>query len=224
MDIERAQLALLTELAEIARTLGSPQRLMLLQHVSQGARSVERLAELTGLSVANTSQHLQHLKRSGLVVARRDGKRILYDLASGPINELLAALTYLAEHRRAEIQSVISDSVNQTERLEGISREELLERLRDSSVTLLDVRPREEFAMGHLPGAINIPVEELEERLSALPVEHEVIAYCRGPHCVLSVNAVALLRRKGIRTRLLNAGFPDWKAAGLTVENRCLIF
>lgn len=218
MDIERAQLALLTELAEIARTLGSPQRLMLLQHVSQGARSVERLAELTGLSVANTSQHLQHLKRSDLVVARRDGKRILYDLASGPINELLASLTYLAEHRRAEIQSVISDSVNQTERLEGISRDELLERLRDSSVTLLDVRPREEFAMGHLPGAINIPMEELEERLSALPVEHEVIAYCRGPHCVLSVNAVALLRRKGIRTRLLNAGFPDWKAAGLSVE------
>ncbi|WP_025030006.1 ArsR/SmtB family transcription factor [Nitratireductor aquibiodomus] len=218
MDIERAQLALLTELAEIARTLGSPQRLMLLQHVSQGARSVERLAELTGLSVANTSQHLQHLKRSDLVVARRDGKRILYDLASGPINELLASLTYLAEHRRAEIQSVISDSVNQTERLEGISRDELLERLRDSSVTLLDVRPREEFAIGHLPGAINIPVEELEERLSALPVEHEVIAYCRGPHCVLSVTAVALLRRKGIRTRLLNAGFPDWKAAGLSVE------
>lgn len=218
MDIERAQLALFAELAEIARTLGSPHRLMLLQHVAQGARSVERLAELTGLSVANTSQHLQHLKRSNLVTTERDGKRILYELGTGPIPDVLTALTRLAEHQRAEIQAVITDSLTQRDRLEGISREELLERLRDASVTLLDVRPAEEFAMGHIPGAINIPVEMLEERLSLLPKDHEVVAYCRGPHCVLSTSAVATLRRNGIKALLLDAGVPEWKAAGLTLE------
>nr|WP_206608850.1 metalloregulator ArsR/SmtB family transcription factor [Notoacmeibacter marinus] len=218
MDIERAQLTLFTELAEIARTLGSPHRLMLLQHVAQGARSVERLAELTGLSMANASQHLQHLKRSNLVATERDGKRVLYSIASGPINEVLGALTRLAEHQRAEIQSVISDSLTQRDRLEGISREELLERLRESSVTLLDVRPREEFEMGHLPGAINIPAEVLEEHLSMLPQDHEVVAYCRGPHCVLSTSAVDTLRQNGIKARLLDTGFPEWKAAGLTIE------
>ncbi|MGE6781821.1 ArsR/SmtB family transcription factor [Ensifer adhaerens] len=218
MDLERAQLALFAVLAEIARAMGSPHRLMLLQHVSQGARSVERLAELTGLSVANTSQHLQHLKRSNLVTTERDGKRILYGLGTGPIPDVLNSLTRLAEHQQTEIQAVITDSLTQRDRLEGITREQLLERLRDSSVTLLDVRPAEEFAMGHIAGAINIPVETLEEHLSLIPKNQEVVAYCRGPHCVLSTSAVTTLRRNGIKALLLDAGVPEWKAAGFALE------
>ncbi|WP_082132847.1 ArsR/SmtB family transcription factor [Pelagerythrobacter marensis] len=217
MDMDRAQHALLTDLANLARTLGSPQRLLLLQHAAQGARPVERLAELSGLSVANASQHLQHLKRSSLVVAERKGKQVLYSLAGGPITDVLGALTRLAQHQRSEIRSVISASLTQPDDLEGISLDELLERLRDSSVILLDVRPPEEFAMGHLPGAINVPVEGLEDHLPLLARDREIIAYCRGPHCVLSTSAVDIMRKEGIRARQLNAGFPEWKAAGHTV-------
>ncbi|MDR0253516.1 MAG: metalloregulator ArsR/SmtB family transcription factor [Brucellaceae bacterium] len=206
------------EIAELARAVGSAQRLMLLQHIAQGERSVERLAELSGLTIANASQHLQHLKRSNFVQTRRDGKNIFYRLGNGPIIELLSALTRLAEFNQAEIRSLVSDSFHQRERLEAVSREELLERLRESSVTILDVRPEDEFASGHLPGAINIPFTELEARLSELSREQEVVAYCRGSKCVLSPNAVSVLQQKGLRARYLQDGFPSWKAAGLDVE------
>lgn len=212
------QTLLYAELAELARTLGHAHRLMLLEQIGQGERPVERLAELSGLSIANASQHLQHLRRAGLVESRRDGKRVLYRLGGGPIVPLLAALRQQAEHRRAEIRDVLADSIGRPERLEGISREELMERLRQGGVTLLDVRPEEEFALGHLPGALNIPVESLERRLAELPPGQEIVAYCRGPYCVLSVEAVAALRARGLAARRLRDGFLDWKAAGMAVE------
>lgn len=206
------------EIAELAKTLGHAHRLMLLEHVAQGERPVERLAELCGLSIANASQHLQHLRRAGLVRARRDGKHVLYQLGSGPIANLLGALRQYAEHSQSEIHRLVTDSFTGTERLEGISRQELLSRMRDDTVTLLDVRPADEFALGHLPGAINIPVAELERRLAELPKGREIVAYCRGPYCVLSHEAVAFLLTKGRQARRLENGFLDWKASGLRTQ------
>lgn len=213
-----SQIQIFDELAELARTLGSAHRLMLLEHIAQGERAVERLAELTGLSVANASQHLQHLKRGGFVQTRRDGKRVLYRLSTGPVIALLAALRHYAEHSRAEIRTLVADSFHQRDQLEAISRDELMARLQEQSITLLDVRPEDEFAFGHLPGAINIPFEELERRLAELSPDQEVVAYCRGPYCVLSVKAALALRARGFRVRRLEDGFPDWQAAGLRVE------
>lgn len=206
------------DVAELARSLAHPHRLVLLDHIAREERAVERLAELSGLSMANASQHLQSLRRAGLVQTRRDGKRVLYRLGAGPVANLLAALRQHAEHTRAEIRLVVADSFSQPERLDAMSREELLTLLQGGGVMLLDVRPQDEFAEGHLPGALNIPLEELELRLAELPPGQEIVAYCRGPHCVLSADAVAALRAKGLRARRLADGFPDWKAAGLPVE------
>jgi rhodanese-related sulfurtransferase len=210
--------SLFTELAEIARTLGHAHRLMLLEHIAQGERPVERLAELTSLTIANTSQHLQHLRRAGFVETRRDGKRVLYRLGNGPIEPILASLRTYAGHARSEMRELIADPSNANGRHDSISRDDLLERLGSGAITLLDVRSTEEYALGHLPGALNIPADELEQRLSELPPGREIVAYCRGPYCVLSTMATALLEDKGFRVRRLAAGFPDWKAAGLSVE------
>ncbi|TCP89757.1 ArsR family transcriptional regulator [Rhizobium sp. PP-CC-2G-626] len=211
--------SLFTDLAEIARTLGHAHRLMLLEHIAQGERPVERLAELTSLTIANTSQHLQHLRRAGFVETRRDGKRVLYRLSESPIEPILSALRAYAEHGRAAVRELVVDPGNVNGRHDSISRDDLLERLGSGALTLLDVRSSEEFALGHLPGALNIPVDELERRLSELPPGREIVAYCRGPYCVLSTAAAALLEDKGFRVSRLAAGFPDWKAAGLRVEN-----
>lgn len=205
-------------LAELARTLGHAHRLALLEHIAQGERSVERLAELSGLSLANASQHLQHLRRAGLVQTRRAGKRVLYRLGGGPVANVLAALRDFAAHQHAEIQALAADSRQRPERLEGIAIEDLLGRMAEGSVVLLDVRPADEYALGHLPGAINIPTEELARRLGELPPGRDIVAYCRGPYCVLSTEAVAALQARGFHARRLGAGFPEWKAAGLQVE------
>lgn len=208
------------ELADLARSLAHPHRLALLEHVGQGELAVERLAELSGLSMANTSQHLQQLRRAGLVQTRRDGKRVLYRLGAGPVAEVLTALRSHAEHMRAEIRGLVADSFRRPETLQAMSREELLGLMRSDGVVLLDVRPEDEFAQGHLPGALNIPADELERRLAELPADQQIVAYCRGPHCVLSLDAVVSLRSKGLRARRLEDGFPDWKAAGLPIETR----
>ncbi len=212
------QTPLAAELAELARTLGNAHRLVLLEHIAQGERPVERLAELSGLSVANTSQHLQQLRRAGFVATRRDGKHVYYRLGTAPIAGLLNALGAVAQHNRSEIRRLVADSQDRRDGLEAISRDELLDRLGEGSMTLLDVRPADEFAQGHLPGAINIPAGELLERLGELPAAHEIVAYCRGPFCVLSSDAVTALRAHGLRARRLDAGFPDWRAEGLVVE------
>ncbi|MEY9626383.1 ArsR/SmtB family transcription factor [Sinorhizobium fredii] len=206
------------KLAELAKVLGSAHRLELIEYVSQGERSVERLAELTGLTVANTSQHLQLLRRGGYVRSRRDGKRVLYSLGEGPVLELLASLHCYAERNSAEVRAIVGDYFGKLDQFEPVSREELLQRLDDGDVTLLDVRPEDEFSLGHLPGALNVPLGKLEQRLAELPTDHEIVAYCRGPYCVLSFEAVAALRAKGYRVRRLEDGFPEWKAAGYAVE------
>lgn len=206
------------ELSDIARTLGHPHRLLLLRHIAEGEQAVERLVELSGLPLANASQHLQNLKRAGLVRTRRDGKRVLYRLGSGPIEPLLAALDGFARHRRKEIRELIADSASRPDTLENISREELLRRLHEGEIVLLDVRPHEEYVAGHLPGALNIPADELQDRLSELPRDKTVVAYCRGAHCVLSADALAILRTNGWAARRFEGGLLGWRDARLEIE------
>ncbi len=212
------KLKLYEEFSAIARGLGNAHRIDILEHLGQGERGVDALAAKIGLSTANTSQHLQQLKRAGLVESRRDGKYILYRLKGDNVLTLLGALFDVGEHNLAEVDKVMRDYFHKRDDMEAVSHEELLERSRDGLVTVLDVRPNDEFAMEHLPGAKNIPLEELETRLSEIDPAQEVIAYCRGPYCVLSFEAVAALRKRGIKARRLEDGLPEWRAAGLPLE------
>lgn len=198
---------ILEEFSELARVLGSVHRIILLQHIVQCERSVDRLASLSSLSIANTSQHLQHLKRVGLIKSRRNGKQMLYSLGEGPIVELLQSLRNLAEFQRMNINNLIKDTLNDADSIEGISRAELVERVASGNVVLLDVRPAEEFEYGHLPQALNIPFDELETRLNELPKDKEILAYCRAPYCVLSSQAVEILRKNNLLASRLKDGF-----------------
>lgn len=211
--------AIFESLAEVAQALGHASRLELLEHMAQGARPVEELSVLTGMTFANTSRHLQILRRARLVETERLGKRVLYSLAGGAeVVTLIKALGRVGERNVAEVNRVLSDYFHARDSMEPVSREELLGRLKDDMVTLLDVRPEAEYALGHLPGAINVPLSKLKRHLADLPKNREIIAYCRGPYCVMSFEAVAALRAKGYRIRRLEDGFPEWKAAGLAVE------
>ena len=209
--------ALFTQFAAVAKSLAHAHRLELLEQLAQGERSVEVLADRIGLSVANASQHLQRMRRAGLLATRRNGKFVYYRLADDAVLDLLAALRSIAERNIAEVDQLIRNYFNERDRLEPVSREELLERSRVGAVTVLDVRPPDEFALGHLPGAVNIPLRELEARLAELDPAQEVVAYCRGPYCVLSYEAVALLRARGFTIRRLEDGLPEWRAAGLPI-------
>jgi ArsR family transcriptional regulator len=211
--------AIFASLAEVAQALGHAHRLELLEHLAQGERSVEGLSARAGLNFANTSRHLQILRRARLVETRRDGKHVLYRLAGDAVVvELMQALGRVGERNLGEVNRVMTDYFHARDALEAISREDLVKRLHDGLVTVLDVRPEDEFALGHLPGALNIPLAELERRLAELPANREVIAYCRGPYCVLSFEAVAALRSRGYLVHRLEDGYPEWKAAGLPVE------
>lgn len=209
---------LFAQFARIGKALANPNRLELLEFLAQGERSVEALARVAGLSVANTSQHLQQLRQAGLVVSRKQGLHVFYRLSGEDVIALLTALHAVGERHLGEVEALVRAYLTVRDSLEPVSREELLERARAGLVTVIDVRPPEEFAAGHIPGAVNVPLEELEARLQALPGEREVIAYCRGPHCVLAFDAVARLREHGIRARRLQGGFPEWLLAGLPVE------
>jgi ArsR family transcriptional regulator len=206
---------LFEHLALIARALGNAARLELLDYLAQGERSVEDLARLSGLSVANTSKHLQQLKAAGLVDARRDGKYVRYILGDGRVIDALAALRGIAETRSGAVGDLLDRYLTRRDALEPVPAGELLARVRDGLVTVLDVRPPEEFAQGHLPGALNIPLDRLEARLAELPADRLVVAYCRGPWCVLSFEAVARLRDAGFDARRLKDGLPEWRRAGL---------
>jgi rhodanese-related sulfurtransferase/DNA-binding transcriptional ArsR family regulator len=210
--------AVLACFAEVAKALAHEHRLEFLEHLGQGERSVERLAAVTSLSMANASQHLQHLRRAGMVATRREGKRVFYRLADEGVVDLLTALRRVTERNVGEMERLLASYFRARDELEAVAREELIGRLRQGEVTLLDVRPEDEFALGHLPGALNIPLPELERRLADLPAGHEIVAYCRGPYCVLSFEAVATLRARGFKVRRLEDGYPEWKAAGLPVE------
>jgi rhodanese-related sulfurtransferase/DNA-binding transcriptional ArsR family regulator len=217
MSREGPKQVLYGHFAEVAKALGHGHRLEILELLAQGERSVEALAERAGLSIANASQHLRLMRQAGLLASRRDGKRILYRLSDPAVLDLAAALRRVGERNLAEVREVIGGYFHERDALEPVSRKELAHRLRDGLVTVLDVRPEDEFAAGHLPHAINIPLRELARRLRDLPKTREIVAYCRGPYCVLAFEAVALLRKRGFKVRRLEDGYPEWKAAGLPV-------
>ena len=205
-------------LAAIAQALGHAHRLEMLEHLAQGERSVEDLADRAGITLANCSRHLQLLRRAGLVEGRREGKRVFYRLAGeDAVIGLLNALSRVGERNSAEIARVMASYFRARDELEPVSRTELLDRLRAGAAAVLDVRPEDEFQQGHLPGALNIPLAQLERRLTELPPDREIVAYCRGPWCVLSFEAVVALRQRGFQARRLEDGFPEWKVAGLPI-------
>jgi rhodanese-related sulfurtransferase/DNA-binding transcriptional ArsR family regulator len=218
MSSESPKQVLFDQFAAVAKAAAHPHRLGLLEQLAQGERSVEVLADRTSISIANASQHLQHMRRAGLVAARREGKFVFYRLADDAVLELLASLRRIAERNSAEAERVVRGYFEDRDSLEPVSRLELLERLKAGLATVLDVRPEDEFALGHLPGAINIPLGELEKKLADLDPDQEIVAYCRGPYCVLSYEAVAALRERGFKARRLEDGLPEWRAAGLPIQ------
>ena len=205
------------QFAVVAKALGHGNRLQLLEHLAQGERAVESLAALSGLSLANASQHLQRLRRAGLVSPRKAGTQVFYRLADDEILALVGVLRRVAERNLAAVDRLVSGYYDSRDKLEPVSRRELLRRMRAGSVTILDVRPRTEYLAGHVSGARNIPPGELAARLDQLGEAREIVAYCRGAYCVFSFEAVALLRRHGFQVRRLEDGFPEWKAAGLPI-------
>jgi rhodanese-related sulfurtransferase len=206
------------ELGRVAKAIDSPHRLELIDVLAQGERSVEGLAAQAGMTVANTSRHLQVLRGARLVETRKDGLRVYYCLAAPEVFEVVRAIRALAKRRVAEIEELVRAYLGSRDGLEPVSREELLERVSQGRAIVVDVRPPEEYRAGHIPGAISIPLEKLSRSTPKLSARKEVIAYCRGPYCVLAYEAVAQLRARGRRARRLTDGFPEWKAAGLPVE------
>ncbi len=205
------------QFARIGKALASPKRLELLDLLAQGDRAVESLAAEASLSVANCSQHLQVLREARLVESRKEGLYVFYRLADESVSGFWLALRSLAERRLADVERIVRDYFEAPEELEPVGHDELLERVRLGSVTVLDVRPVEEYRAGHIPGAVSVPLEELERRLSDLPRDQEIIAYCRGPYCIFAVHAVELLRERGFTARRFEEGIPEWRLAGLPV-------
>lgn len=211
--------ALFNQFARIGKALSNGNRLELLEFLAQGERSVDELAGISGLSVANTSQHLQLLRQSGLVSSRKEGLKVYYKVSNNDVIQLLSILRSVAERELAEVNLLVNSYLTVKDNLEPIAREELLKRVTDGLVTVIDVRPGEEFIAGHVPGAINIPLSELHKHLDELESGLEIVAYCRGPHCILAFNAVAELRKLGLKARRLEDGYPEWKQAGLPIES-----
>jgi rhodanese-related sulfurtransferase/DNA-binding transcriptional ArsR family regulator len=209
---------LFEQFARVGKALSSGKRLQMLEYLAQGERSVDALARMTGLSVANTSQHLQQLRQAGLAAARKEGLYVFYRLSGDSIVRLLAALRVVGQEHLAEVDKLVKLYFESKDSLEPVPAKELLQRARAGVVTVLDVRPPEEYAAGHIRGAINVPLIELTKRLHEIPSGREIIAYCRGPYCLLAFEAVVQLRKKGRKARRLEEGFPEWKSAGLPVE------
>lgn len=213
---------LFSQFARVGKSLSNGNRLEILEFLAQGERSVEQLSKVAGLTVANTSQHLQQLRHAGMVTCRKEGLKVYYSISGDDVIKLLDALRAVAERHVTDVQHLVNTYLTVKDDLEPIPREELMERVRDGLVTVLDVRPPEEYAAGHVPGAVNIPLQELEQHLEELDNPEnenwEIVAYCRGPHCVLAFDAVARLREKGMKARRLEDGYPEWKTAGLPIE------
>jgi rhodanese-related sulfurtransferase len=218
MGDRAAKTALFDAFARAAKALASGRRIELLDVLANGERTVEALAGEVGLSVANTSQHLQILRQAGLVGSRRQGTSVHYRLAGPEVFELWRTLRTLAASRLAEVERLAVAYLGGRDDLEPVTREELARRLEDGDdLVVLDVRPAAEYAAGHLPGAVSIPVGELRRRLAELPADREVVAYCRGPYCAFAHEAVELLREEGFAARRLEDGLPEWQAARLAV-------
>jgi rhodanese-related sulfurtransferase/biotin operon repressor len=209
---------LLEQFARVGKAMSNANRLEILEFLAQSERNVEELAKLTDLSVANTSQHLQQLRQAGLAISRKQGLKVYYSLSGDDVITLLTAQRKVAERHIAEVDQVIDRFLTVKDSLEPLPREELLSRVKQGLVTLIDVRPATEYASGHVPGAINMPLNKLEEHLGDFDTDTEIIAYCRGPHCVLAFDAVEKLREQGFKASRLEDGFPEWKMAGLPVE------
>jgi rhodanese-related sulfurtransferase/DNA-binding transcriptional ArsR family regulator len=204
--------------ARIGKALASPHRIEILELLAQGERPVESLASEVGLSVANASQHLQALRRAGLVDTRREGLYVHYSLSDLAVCDLSRTLRIVAERRLGELDRLVRDEFGDRHDAEVVSFEELLARARRKDICVLDTRPAREYAAGHIAGALSVPVDELKQRLRRLPKDMDYVAYCRGPYCVYADRAVELLRKSGRRARRLRDGFPEWRAAGLPVQ------
>ena len=215
MADRQAKDALFDALASAAKALGNGRRAEIVDVLAQGERRVDDLAAEIGQSVANTSQHLQQLLRAGLVSTRREGTRVYYSLASEAVGALWRAMREVAAQHVADLDDLAASYLGDRDALATVTREQLAERLRAGSVVVLDVRPPAEYAAGHLPGAVNVPPDELEARLLEVPEDREVVAYCRGPYCVYADDAVRALRARGREAARLLDGFPEWAAAGL---------
>jgi rhodanese-related sulfurtransferase len=209
---------LFEQFARIGKALASPKRLEILDLLAQGERTVEEIARETAMPLANASQHLQVLKGARMVESRREGLYAYYRLADEAVFRTWQAVRALGETRLAEIDRVVETFLENRDALEAVGAAALMERLSDGNVVVLDVRPEEEYRAGHIPGALSVPVDALEAALQALPKDKEIVAYCRGPYCVFSDEAVTLLRSRGYQARRLAEGLPDWRAKGLPVE------
>lgn len=218
MSTDNFKHELFSQFARVAKAMSNGYRLELLEFLAQGERSVDALAKVSGLPVANTSQHLQQLRQAGLVTNRKEGHKVYYRLSGMDVSALFGSLREVAERHLADVNRLVDDYLKVKDDLEPLPADQLLERVRDGLVSVLDVRPPEEFEAGHLPGAVNIPLGELEKHLDELNPEREVVAYCRGPHCVLAFDAVAKLREKGVKARRLDGGLPEWQLEGHPVE------
>lgn len=207
------------QFARVGKAMSNGNRLELLEYLAQGERSVEQLANVSGLTVANTSRHLQQLRMAGLVSARKQGLHVLYRISAEDVLVLLNTMRRVAERHIADVEQLVNSFLTLKDELEPIARETLLQRVKDGLVTVLDVRPAEEYTAGHIPGAVNVPLSELKTYLQTLDASQEIVAYCRGPHCVLSFDAVAMARQQGLSARRLEEGFPEWKLAGLPVTS-----
>lgn len=210
---------LYAQLARIGKALGSPHRIEMLELLAQGERTVDSLAKELGLSLANASQHLQALRQSALVESRKEGLFVYYRLTDASVFDLCATIRRVAQQRLADLERLLAEHFGDRSEAWIVSMQELLERMRSDEVIVLDARPANEYAAGHIPGAISVPIDEMQKRLRLLPRGKEYVAYCRGPYCVYADQAVELLRAKGRRARRLSEGFPEWRAAGLPVES-----
>lgn len=204
--------------ARVARAMASPSRLELLEALAQGERSVEGLAKATGISVANTSHHLQILREGGVVQSRREGLQVIYSLSDPEIPGILSGLRHVAERHLAEVERIVRENFERLDELKPVKREELLQLVSSGEAVVVDVRPAGEYQAGHIPGAISIPLDSLSKHLAKLPKEQEIVAYCRGPYCLFAFEAVSQLRSLGYKARRLEDGYPEWKAGQLPVE------
>jgi rhodanese-related sulfurtransferase/DNA-binding transcriptional ArsR family regulator len=204
--------------ARVAKALASANRLELLETLAQGERSVDGLAQASGMSVANTSNHLRIMREGGLVQSRKEGTQVIYSLTDEKVPLLLAGIRYVAERHLAEVERIVRENFNSRDNLTPVRRDELLGLVKSGEAMVIDVRPPAEYNAGHIEGAVNIPLETLTQRLSKLPKDQEIVAYCRGPYCMMSFDAVDQLRQHGYRARRLEDGFPEWKTDQLPVD------